>query len=162
MALQAANGRAVVWATLFLALLLQIMPLPEVVSAARPDWLFIALAYWTMALPHRYSILTAWLMGLLLDILLGATMGVRALALALVIYVVALHFQRLRNFPVWQQAILLAVLSGVYHLVIFWIQFVTSKSLFDPIILLPVVSNLIIWSWAYWLLRRIRRDFKVR
>ncbi|GLS82356.1 rod shape-determining protein MreD [Paraferrimonas haliotis] len=162
MALQAANGRGIVWATLIMALLLQIMPLPSVVADFRADWVFIALAYWTMALPHRYSILTAWILGIMLDILLGATMGVRGLALALMIYVIALHYKRIRNFPIWQQSIIIASLSIVYHLIIFWIQFAIHRVAFDPAELLPAVSNLVIWFWAYWLLKRLRRDFKVR
>ncbi|BFL82132.1 hypothetical protein LFREDSHE_05820 [Shewanella baltica] len=98
MSFQAANGRFIVWVTLFIGVISQIMPLPSVVDAWRPDWLLMIVLYWSIALPHRYNILTAWVLGLVLDILLGATLGVRSLAMSLVIYVAILHCQRLRNF----------------------------------------------------------------
>ena len=67
-----ANGRLVVWLTLFIGMMFQIMLLPKIVEAWRPDWLLMVMMYWAMALPHRYSILTAWLLGVMLDVLLGA------------------------------------------------------------------------------------------
>ncbi|GGI87770.1 rod shape-determining protein MreD [Shewanella gelidii] len=162
MSIHVANGRLVVWFTIFVGLLFQIMPLPELVEHARPDWLLLVMIYWAMALPHRYNILTAWLLGVMLDVLLGATLGIRALAMSLVIYVVVLHFQRLRNFPMWQQSLLVACLVGMYHLVVFWVEFVAIEAEFSLSIILPSLSSLIIWPWAFWFLRRIRRHYKVR
>ncbi|MBV7315314.1 rod shape-determining protein MreD [Shewanella sp. NIFS-20-20] len=162
MSLQAANGRLVVWVTLLLGMLFQIMPLPSVVEQWRPDWLLLVMIYWAMALPHRYNILTAFALGLLLDILLGATLGVRSLGFSIVIYVVVLHFQKLRNFPMWQQALIVALLVSFYHLLIFWAEFVLERSSFQWSLLLPALSSLIIWPWAFWALRRLRRHYKVR
>ena len=59
MSLENANGRLAVWLTLLLGMLLQIMPVPEMFSAWRPDWLVLVMIYWAVALPHRYNILTA-------------------------------------------------------------------------------------------------------
>ena len=162
MRLQAANGRLVVWRTLFVGLLSQIMPLPSIVEAWRPDWLLMILIYWSIALPHRYNILTAWLMGLALDILLGATLGVRSLAMSLVIYMAILHCQRLRNFPKWQQALVVMVLIVIYHLIIYWVEFVMDGAKFHTDLFLPALSGLVFWPWIFWILRRIRRHYKVR
>ncbi len=162
MRLQAPNRRIVVWLTLFVGVLFQIMPLPDLVAPWRPDWLLLVLIYWTMALPHRYNILTAWILGVALDVLLGSTLGVRALGFSLVIYVVALHFQRMRNFTIWQQSLLVACLVGVYHLVVFWLQYVLTKATYSHDIFWPMVSSLAIWPWVFWSLRRLRRGYKVR
>jgi rod shape-determining protein MreD len=118
--------------------------------------------YWGMALPHRYNILSAWVLGVMLDIMLGAHLGVRALSMSLVIYVVVLHFQRLRNFSMWQQALMIACLICLHHLVIFWIQFVVGDVTFNVDLFLPAISSLIIWPWVFWVLRRVRRLYKVR
>lgn len=162
MSIHVANGRFVVWVSLFIATLLQIMPLPELVEAARPDWVLLFIIYWAMALPHRYNILTAWILGVMLDVLLGANLGIRGLAMSLVIYVVVLHFQRLRNFPMWQQTLIVASLVCIYHLVIFWIEFIVIGATFEFSIFLPAASSLAIWWWTFWALRRIRRLYKVR
>lgn len=162
MSMHIANGRWVVWLSLLGAMLLQIMPLPDIVEAWRPDWLLLVIIYWAMALPHRYNILSAWVLGVILDILLGAHLGVRALSMSLVVYVVVLHFQRLRNFPMWQQALMIASLVCLHHLVVFWAQFVVSTVSFDESLFLPAFSGLIIWPWIFWMLRRLRRLYKVR
>ena len=159
---QAANGRWVVWGSLLVSLLFQIMPLPEVVAAWRPNLLLLVLIYWAMALPHRYNILTAWLFGVMLDVLLGASLGIRALAFSIVVYVVVIHFQRLRNFPVWQQSILVFSLVGFQTLVIYVAEFILNDSTFGIHIFYPAVSSLVLWPWVFMILRRIRRHKKVR
>ncbi|QSX29673.1 rod shape-determining protein MreD [Shewanella cyperi] len=162
MTLQAPRGRLVVWLTLLAGLVFQIMPLPALVEGWRPDWLLMVMIYWAMALPHRYNILTAWLLGVVLDVMLGATFGVRALGFSLVTYVVVLHFQRLRNFPMWQQALVITSLIVLYHLVVFWAEYVLQKAQFNVDVFWPALSSLFIWPWAFWLLRRLRRRYKVR
>ncbi|MGI2170298.1 rod shape-determining protein MreD [Shewanella sp. MF05960] len=158
-----ASGRLVVWLTLFIGMMFQIMPLPSMVENWRPDWLLMVMVYWAMALPHRYSILTAWILGVMLDVLLGATLGIRSLALSLVIYIVVLICQRLRNYPRWQQSLVIASLICIYHALIFWVQFVVvGATPFDFNMFLPAVSSLFIWWWVFWVLRNIRRRYKVR
>ncbi|MCL1142107.1 rod shape-determining protein MreD [Shewanella gaetbuli] len=158
-----ANGRLVVWITLFIGMMFQIMPLPEIAAAWRPDWLLMVMIYWGMALPHRYSILTAWVLGVLLDVMLGATLGVRGLAFALVIYAVELHFQRLRNFPRWQQTLVIAIFICIYHLIVYWTEFVVvGDSAFSTDMFLPAISSMLIWWWVFWMLRNIRHRYKVR
>lgn len=162
MSFQAANGRFIVWVTLFIGVISQIIPLPSAVDVWRPDWLLMIVLYWSIALPHRYNILTAWVLGLVLDILLGATLGVRSLAMSLVVYIAILHCQRLRNFPKWQQSLVIMTLIFIYHLVIYWVEFVMQEAVFKADLFLPAISGLVIWPWIFWILRRVRRHYKVR
>ncbi|BDM63100.1 rod shape-determining protein MreD [Shewanella sp. NFH-SH190041] len=162
MTYQAAHGRWLAWLTMLLGLMFQIMPLPDVVEAWRPDWLLLVLIYWAMALPYRYNILTAFVFGVALDVLLGATLGIRALAFSLVIYVVVLHFQRLRNFPVWQQSCVVALLVSFYHLVVFWAEFIMDGAHFSLTLFFPALSSLLLWHWVFLILRRLRRHYKVK
>ncbi|MBR9728772.1 rod shape-determining protein MreD [Shewanella intestini] len=163
MSAHVANGRLVVWLTFFLGAMFQIMPLPKIVEVWRPDWLVLVAIYWAMALPHRYNILTACFLGVLLDILLGATVGIRALAFSLVIYVVVMHSQRLRNFPRWQQSLLVSSLICGYHLVVFWVQYVVvGETPIDVVLFLPAISSVFIWWWLFLVLRNLRRLYNVR
>ncbi|MDO6618726.1 MULTISPECIES: rod shape-determining protein MreD [unclassified Shewanella] len=157
-----ANGRMVVLITIFVSMMFQIMPLPPIVEAWRPDWLLMVMIYWAMALPHRYSVLTAWVVGVLLDVLLGATLGVRSLALSIVIYLIVIQSQRLRNFTRWQQSILVALFVCLYHLIIYWVEFVVNGVGFDWSMFLPAISSIFMWWWFFWVLRNIRRRYKVR
>lgn len=161
MSMHIANGRWVVWLSFLVAMLFQIMPLPDMVEDWRPDWLLLVIVYWAMALPHRYNILSAWILGVMLDIMLGAHLGIRALSMSLIIYVVVIHFQRLRNFSMWQQSLMVACFVCLHHLVIFWAQFVVGTAKFDVDLFLPAISSVIIWPWVFWILRRLRRLYKV-
>lgn len=157
-----ANGRIVVLMTIFIGMMFQIMPLPSIVEAWRPDWLLMVMIYWAMALPHRYSVLTAWVIGVLLDVLLGATLGVRSLAFSIVIYIIVIQSQRLRNFTRWQQSILVALFVCLYHLIIYWVEFVINGVQFNWSMFLPAISSIFMWWWFFWVLRNIRRRYKVR
>lgn len=138
------------------------MPLPIAVDAFRPDWVLVVVLYWCLALPNRVNVITAWLFGLLIDILLGSTLGVHAAAMALTVFIIAGNFQKIRNFSVWQQALIVGVLSALYHLLVFWFQRFLTDAVFVPQYLYPVITTVILWPWAFLLLRKIRRHFKIK
>ncbi|MFM2482977.1 rod shape-determining protein MreD [Celerinatantimonas sp. YJH-8] len=143
------------------ALILQILPLPEQVAAFRPDWVVAVLIYWCMALPHRFSIGTAFICGLLLDLLLGSTLGVRALALSLIAYVTVVNYVRMRNLSLWQQAVVVGVLVVICKSAVFWIEYVLKGVEFPTGYFYPALTTMVIWPWIYLLLRKIRCYFKL-
>lgn len=147
--------------TLVLALMLQITPMPASVDAYRPDWVFLVLAYWALAVPTRVNVGVAFINGMILDILLGTTLGVHSLAMSLVIFILVANYQRLRNYSVWQQAIIIGLLSALYHLVIFWTQHLLTDIFFLFDYLKPVLSTTLFWLWVFYVLRKLRRQFRV-
>lgn len=148
--------------SVLIALVLSIMPLPLEVKAWRPDWLAMVIIYWTIALPHRVNIGTAWVVGFMLDILLGTVLGIHAFAMALVVFVTASNFQKLRNFSVWQQGALIGVFLLLYHMVIFWLNRFLVEINFSVDLLYPAFTSAIIWIWLFPVMRGYRRKFKVR
>lgn len=143
------------------ALVLQIMPMPLVVDQFRPDWVFLVLAYWALALPNRVNVGVAFINGLVLDILLGTTLGVHSLAMCISIFVLAANYQRLRNYSVWQQAVVIGILAALYHLVVFWLQHLITDIYFLFTFLWPVLTSMLIWPWLFLLLRKIRRQLRI-
>ena len=157
----AQNG-VIVFLTLLVAIMASIMPLPLSVDAFRPDWVLIVLIYWCMALPDKVNIITAWVMGLLMDILLGSVLGVHAAAMAIAVFIVAENFQKIRNFSIWQQALITGVLAALYHLVVFWLQRFIIDVSFLTSYLYPVITTIILWPWVFYLLRKVRRHFTIK
>ena len=156
----ARNGIIIVL-SLLLALIASIIPMPLGVDSYRPEWVLVVLVYWTIALPNRVNVMTAWLMGFLLDVLLGSTLGVHAAAMALSVYIATANYQKIRNFSVMQQALIVGVLTALYNLLVFWLQRFLTDIVFSPDYLNPVITSVVLWPWAFLLLRKIRRQFKV-
>ncbi|WP_448214299.1 rod shape-determining protein MreD [Colwellia sp. MEBiC06753] len=156
-----ANNGIMIIFTLLLALIATIMPMPLSVDAFRPDWVLVVLIYWSLALPNRVNVTTAWVMGFILDVLLGSTLGVHAAAMALSVYIAAVNFQKIRNFSLWQQALIVGVLAALYQLLVFWMQRLLTDVVFLPSYLYPVFTSIVLWPWAFLLLRKVRRHFKI-
>ena len=156
-----AHNGIIVFLTLLVALIASITPLPLSIDAFRPDWVLVVLLYWCLALPTKVNVISAWLMGFILDVLLGSVLGVHAAAMALAVYIAAGSFQKIRNFSVWQQALIVGVLSALYHLLVFWFQRFLTGVVFLPSYLYPVLTTIVLWPWAFLLLRKIRRHFRI-
>ncbi|WP_019562792.1 rod shape-determining protein MreD [Thioalkalivibrio sp. ALMg13-2] len=143
--------------TLLAALALAIVPVPDILRPARPEWLALILIYWAMAFPSRIGILTAFVSGLLLDTLQGQLLGQNAIALAVVIYIVLQIHPRLRVYPVWQQMMVVAILMALFKLLALWPQGITG---FPPGSLwywAPVLTSALVWPLIFSLLRDLRR-----
>ncbi len=156
-----AHNGVIILLTLLVAVMASIMPLPLSVDAFRPDWVLIVLIYWCMALPGRVNIITAWVMGFLMDVLLGSVLGVHAAAMAISVFIVAENFQKIRNFSIWQQALITGVLAALYHLVVFWLQRFLIDASFLTSYLYPVITTIVLWPWIFYLLRKVRRHFTI-
>jgi len=147
--------------SVMVALVLQIVPLPSQADTYRPDWVLVVLAYWTMALPHRVNVGVAFISGIALDILLGTPLGVHSLVLCFCVYILAANYQRLRNYSVWQQCVVIGLLSAFYHLLSFWLLHLLNDIFFRYEYMLPVITSMLIWPWVFWLLRKLRRQLKI-
>ena len=156
-----AHNGIIIILTLLVALVASITPLPLSIDAFRPDWVLVVLVYWCLALPTKVNVVSAWFMGLLHDVLLGSVLGVHAAAMAITVYIVASNFQKIRNFSVWQQALIVGTLSALYHLIVFWFQRFILDVVFLPSYLYPVLTTIVLWPWVFLLLRKTRRHFKI-
>ena len=144
-----------------LALILSIVPLPAILELFRPEWMAMVLIYWCMAVPSRVGVSIGWLVGLLQDVSRDALLGQYALAFALVAFLTLHLHQRLRVFPIWQQALSVAVLIMLECLVILWIKGLTGQSPGFWKMMLPAFSSLLFWPVIYLLLRHVRRTYNV-
>lgn len=103
---------AFVAATLGVALLLNQLPLVGTALMLRPDFLAVVLLYWCIQAPRFVSVGIAWFMGLLMDVGDATILGQHALAYAFLAYAAEYLRRRVLRFPLWQQALQVAVLLG--------------------------------------------------
>lgn len=148
-------------ASIVVAFILQIMPMPASIDVYRPDWLLLILCYWTMALPNRVGVGATAVCGIVLDVLYGTSLGVHSFAMAIPVYLVAANYQRFRNYSVVQQAIMIFILSMLYHMIVYWLQYWLTGVQFRFEFLWPVMTSVFLWPWLFWFLRRYRRLLRV-
>ncbi len=142
--------------SLLLGLSLAILPLPSWAAAARPDWVALLVVYWSLAVPRRFGIGSAWLAGLALDTLTGTLLGQHALGLTLVAFICLKFHLRIRVFPIWQQAMTVFMLLTVNQFVLFWVEGLAGAGQIPAVRWLPVVTGTLLWPLVAQLLGVIR------
>lgn len=157
-----AQGLGFIYLSLLAALLLTVIPVPYQLTLFRPDWALLVVMYWTLALPSRVNIGTAFLIGFLTDVLVGTVLGVNALAFSVVSFIVGVNYLKIRNFAVIQQALIVGLLLALYQLLVFWLSHFLTGVNFRPAYLWPVLIGMLVWPWLFWLLRRYRRQLKIQ
>ena len=151
----------VIWVSFALALLLSVAPMPAFMETGRPLWLALFLTAWTLALPHRVGMTTAWVLGLAADVLYGTLLGQNALILTFITFLVLSLHQRLRMFPMWQQSLVLLVVFGIAQLVQLWLNALTGNRPPTLLFILPALVSALLWPWVYTALRIIRQRLGV-
>jgi rod shape-determining protein MreD len=158
------QGRHAYWVILLsfvAAAWLAIIPLPDWLVWARPEWPALVLIYWVIALPHRVSLFTGLLLGIYIDVLEGAVLGQNALSLTVVAYLAWILYQRLRVFNVLQQSSMVFMLVGVNQLLCQWVQNLTAAGADTPMFLLPALTSALLWPVILHILRHLRRQHQV-
>ena len=112
MTLSSHRGGMVIFFSIFIALVLAILPMPETLQSYRLQWLTLVLIYWCLAIPERVGVGVSFLAGIMLDIITGSLLGQHAMSLSVVAFITVKTHQRVRVFPPWQQALPRMPVSG--------------------------------------------------
>ncbi|MGB3394706.1 MAG: rod shape-determining protein MreD [Stenotrophomonas sp.] len=99
------NRTWVLPASVAVALLLGLVPLPALLQPLRPYWLALVLTYWVIETPGRVGLGFAFGVGLLADLLYGGILGEQALRLVVMAFILQRFRARIRFFPLSQQAL---------------------------------------------------------
>lgn len=156
------SGNIALIMTIVMGLVLQIYPLPDSIVWWRPSWLLLTMIYWVMALPNRVGILSAWFVGLILDVSMGTHLGIHGSTFAISAYIVFSLTNRLRLFTLWQQSLMVGLLVGFDLVVSLWIENFIEYRERPHSYWLPMITSTLVWPISFILLRHIRRSFHIR
>lgn len=149
--------RLVIAASLVVALVLQLFELPYALAILRPLWVPLLLVYWAIAIPQPVGLFTAWVVGLLLDVLLGSVLGQHALGLTLIVFITLSLRGWLALFPIWQEAGLLTGLWLLYVFLMFWIDGATGHRADPWLQWMPVLTSGVCWPLVVAVMNNLRR-----
>lgn len=146
----------VLYGSLFVGLVVLVVPLPAGISMARPFLLAMLLAYWLLEIPERVGLGTAFLAGLAADLVSGTLLGEQALRLVVLAFLVQRFRARLRFFPLWQQALAVFALLLNDRLVALAIQLVAGAGAPPWPTWLSPLAAMALWPWLFLLLDELR------
>lgn len=148
--------------SIVIAMCLKIIPWWSAIQAWNPDWVLIVLIFWVLALPYKRGILTACLVGLLVDVLTGQPLGQYALIYAVVSFVCLKFYKRILHFPLLQQALFIFCCLLGAQILSFSIDTIYHLTRFQWGFLLPAVSGVFIWPFANMVLRGVHSNQRVK
>lgn len=156
------ESRTLVLLTVVAAALLSLLPLPEVVAPFKPYWVALVVIYWALETYDMIGLGSAFLAGLLLDVLSGSLLGMHALSLVIMVYLVQRFRPRLRFFPPWQQAMSVLALLVNDRIILIWVTALLGEPLPTWQYWLPPIVALAIWPWLFLFLDRVRASTRQR
>ncbi len=157
-----ANSLWVIPVSFFVAYLLAMVPLPQMVALARPDWVGLCLIFWVLVLPERVGIFVGFCVGLLHDVLMGTFLGTFALAYSTLAYLVLLLHQRLRMYPLLQQGMVVFLVIATSQVLVQWSKDFFTAGITGEMHLVPSVVSALLWPWLYVMMRALQIRFRVQ
>lgn len=142
--------------TIVVALMLMVVPLPDWAAPFRPDWVALTLVYWAMMLPRTWSVGSAWLIGIVLDVAQGTILGQHALALCLIVFITVRFHLLMRVFPMQQLTATVFAILALYQFVLFWINGVAGVDVPAVKYWGPVITGTLLWPLVLMALRGVR------
>ena len=155
------ESRSLILLSIMAAVFLSLLPLPEMLVPFKPYWVAMVLIYWTLETQDMISLGLAFLIGLVLDTLSGSLMGLHALSLVVMVFLVQRFRSRLRFFPPWQQALSVLGLLVNDRIILIWITVLLGESLPTWEYWLPPLVGMALWPWLFLLLDRIRARLRL-
>jgi len=150
------ESRGLIFLTITVAVLLSLLPLPAVLMPFKPYWVAMVVIYWSLETHDIIGLGLAFLIGLILDTLSGSLMGLHALSLVVMVFLVQRFRSRLRFFPPWQQALSVLGLLVNDRIILIWITVLLGEPIPTWKYWLPPLVGMAIWPWLFLLLDRIR------
>jgi len=143
--------------SLLTGLLLNLVPIGGVALTLRPDFLALVLLYWCIQEPRYVGVGIAWVLGLVMDVGDATVFGQHALAYAGLAYGAEYFRRRVLRFPLWQQAVQVAVLLVLCALVVLLVRFVGGALLPRWTYIAPPLVGALIWPLVSVLLQTPQR-----
>ena len=143
--------------TFLVAYILTRFSYPDWIKYATPDWVFMVLFYWCLAIPERVGTASGWVAGLLLDVLNYSVLGQHAIAMAFVALVVVSTHRRIRLYSLWQQCLVVFVLSAVTIGIKLWVYNLAYGNEYQLAYWQAALTTSLVWPVFYGLMRYLKK-----
>jgi rod shape-determining protein MreD len=143
--------------SLILVMALRILPLPVPWSAVNPDWIALALFFWALTTNGTVGVGSAWLVGLITDMLTGRLLGQYALAYAVATYLAIRWGRQIMLQTRVQQTLSIVGLLLTTQLLVLWTQRVEPDDHMRGIYWLASLFGALFWPLLSLLMKKLGR-----
>lgn len=131
--------------TLFMALMINLLPLTGWVLSLRPDFVALGLLYWGIYQPRKLGFLPAWLLGLAMDVAGGSLFGQHALSYVVMMAIaIALH-RRVSMFDLRRQILHVLPILVTVQLVMLVVRLAAGSEFPGWWYFLPSFTGALLW-----------------
>ena len=153
------NSSLVIILSTFLSVILTISTFP--LGYFSPDWIFLIIIYWIIAVPNMYNFFVIWLIGIITDVAVGSTLGMNALIYVFLLFIVKKLYKSLRYFTVIQQGIIVLVLMILKITFLLWIDAMLSTDMYSVSMYWTTLTSALVWPIIFFSLRHLRRRYNI-
>ncbi len=136
--------------TVLMAFVLTILPLPDMLSGFRPQWILLIVLYIQFFLPNYFSVTFIFFLGLCLDVLLSTILGEHAFALLLTSWFAVGRTRRFIFFSTLQQMALIAIFGLIYQGVLYLMDASLGHSAGITVVPQRALLSMLLWPWIKW------------
>ena len=149
----------VILISLIFSVILTISTFP--LGSFSPDWTQLFLIYWILAAPLSIGLLSSWVVGLVLDVVLGSTLGINALMYTIISYLVFKIHHIARYITVFQQSIVIIAILLIKFTLVLWIDSILSINNYNISLYWSCLTSAVCWPLVFYSLRVIRRKYNI-
>lgn len=142
---------------LLAAMVLQLWPLFGGAALWRPHFVLLVLVFALLYRPGHYGIVTAWCVGLAMDVAYGGVLGRYALALGICAYLLQLFRRRLMHARLWHQSGLVFLLAALSQLIAVSVHLLVQRDASWAVIWYPAVTSALVWPVFYPIMMRLAK-----
>jgi rod shape-determining protein MreD len=141
-----------IWLSIIVALILSLIKLPLVVDNLVPNYVPMVVLYWAIISPTKVNVGVGWFAGLLMDFLMGATLGLHAIAFALMVWIVVTQFENIAFYSLLQKTIVVGFVNFIGQFLLFWTEHIFGVVTADYSLFWSCFFTLILWPLLYGIL----------
>ncbi len=135
--------------SLFLAFVLEHLPMPELLIWLQPPWMLLLVTILVLHAPHRFGLWLAIPVGLMMDVENHQLLGLNVLLLGVHIVVLQLFLRRLEMFHFLQLTAVVALLVVLHQVMTFWAIALVSENQAPVLVWQPALVSALVWPWLY-------------
>lgn len=139
------------------AFMLTIFPWPLGLRWLQPTWVLLVLVYWLLSAPYRFGVITAFLVGVFVDVLTGVPLGIHALIYTLLAFILLRYNTAIRCFGLGRLLILVAGIQTADLTIQYFISAHYHQEAHTALYWLPLLTTPACWPLLTQLLNS-RRD----